>query len=128
MDEGMVGQTDNFKEQLFVRVKICKKCVPKWFLCYLCSRNQKQEAMEVVSTREFRSNQKKYFGLANKGEDIILKSRDWGSFRLVPISQNDIVTNKPDLTERICQALQEVKLMREGKIKELSMEELLNEL
>ena len=30
----MVGQTDNFKEQLFVRVKICKKCVPKWFLCY----------------------------------------------------------------------------------------------
>ncbi len=29
-----------------------------------------------------------------------------------------------DLTERICQALREVKLMREGKIKELSMDEL----
>lgn len=84
--------------------------------------------MEVVSTREFRANQKKYFGLANKGEDVILKSRDYGSFRLIPVSPNDIVTNKPDLTERICQALQEVKLMREGKINELSMDELLDEL
>ena len=49
--------------------------------------------MEVVSTREFRANQKKYFGMASKGEDVILKSRNWGSFRLIPISQNDIVTN-----------------------------------
>lgn len=84
--------------------------------------------MEVVSAREFRASQRKYFGMAHDGEDVILKSRDWGSFRLVPISQNDIVTNKPDLTERICQALREVKLMQEGKIKELSMDELLDEL
>lgn len=82
--------------------------------------------MEVVSTREFRANQRKYFGLAHNGVDVILKSRNWGSFRLIPVSQSDIVTNKPDLTERICQALREVKLMREGKIKELSMDELLS--
>lgn len=30
-----------------------------------------------------------------------------------------------DLTKKICQALQEVKLMREGKIKEPSMDEIL---
>lgn len=84
--------------------------------------------MEVISTREFRANQKKYFDMASKGEDIVLKSRNYGSFRLIPVSQNDIVANKPDLTKRICQALKEVKLMREGKIKELSMDELLNEL
>ncbi len=84
--------------------------------------------MEVVSTREFRANQRKYFGLAHNGVDVILKSRNWGSFRLIPVSQSDIVTNKPDLTERICQALREVKLMQEGKIKELSMDELLDEL
>lgn len=82
--------------------------------------------MEVVSTREFRSNQRKYFGMAKGGEDVILKSRDMGSFRLVPVSPNDIVTNKPDITERIFQALREVKLMREGKIKELSMDEFLS--
>ena len=84
--------------------------------------------MEVVSTREFRANQKKYLGMAYNGEDVILKSRNWGCFRLIPITQNDKVTNKPDLTERICQALREVKLMREGKINELSMDKLLDEL
>lgn len=82
--------------------------------------------MEIVSTREFRANQRKYFGMARGGEDVILKSRDMGSFRLIPVSSNDIVANKPDFTERIDQTLREVKLMREGKIKELSMEELLS--
>ena len=57
--------------------------------------------MEVVSTREFRANQKKYFGMASKGEDVILKSRNWGSFRLIPISQNDIVTNKPQTSQSV---------------------------
>ena len=33
-----------------------------------------------------------------------------------------------DHTDRICQALREVKMMKEGKIKETSMEEFLNEL
>ena len=33
-----------------------------------------------------------------------------------------------DHTERICQALREVKMMKEGKIKETSMEEFLNDL
>ena len=109
-------------------LKFVKNVYQIGFFIIFAAEFQKQETMEVVSTREFRANQKKYFGMANKGEDIILKSRNWGSFRLVPISQNDIVTNKPDLTERICQAIREVKLMREGKIKELSMDELLDEL
>lgn len=33
-----------------------------------------------------------------------------------------------DLTGSICQALREVKMMKEGKIKELSMDDLLDEL
>lgn len=109
-------------------LKFVKNVYQIGFFIIFAAEFQKQETMEVVSTREFRANQKKYFGMAIKGEDVILKSRNWGSFRLIPISQNDIVTNKPDLTERICQAIREVKLMREGKIKELSMDELLDEL
>ena len=31
--------------------------------------------MEVVSAREFRANQSKYFGAARDGEDVIVKSR-----------------------------------------------------
>ncbi len=33
-----------------------------------------------------------------------------------------------DITEGICQGLREVKMMKEGKLKELSMDDLLNEL
>jgi antitoxin (DNA-binding transcriptional repressor) of toxin-antitoxin stability system len=84
--------------------------------------------MEIISAREFRANQSKYLGMASRGEEVILKSRGLGSFRLTPVTQQDMVTNKEDLTKRIGMALQEVKLMREGKIKEPSMDELLNEL
>lgn len=38
--------------------------------------------MLVISTREFRANQSKYLGMAADGEDIVLKSRGWGSLRL----------------------------------------------
>ena len=92
---------------------------------YLCI---KRTIMEIITAREFRANQTKYLGKAIKGEDIVLKSRGLGSFRLVPITSNDSVAHKPDLTERIAMALREVKLMREGKLKDLSMLELLDEL
>lgn len=124
----MVGQADNLNNSFLCALKFVKNVYQVGFFIIFAAEFQKQETMEVVSTREFRANQKKYFGMASKGEDVILKSRNWGSFRLIPISKNDIVTNKPDLTERICQAIREVKLMREGKIKELSMDELLDEL
>ena len=81
--------------------------------------------MEIVSTREFRANQRKYLGMAHGGEDVIVKSRSMGSFRLVPA---DVLTNKTDLTGKICQALREVKMMREGKLKAKTIDELLDEL
>lgn len=84
--------------------------------------------MEIVSTREFRANQRKYLGMAHGGEDVIVKSRSMGSFRLVPVSSADVLTNKTDLTGKICQALREVKMMREGKLKAKTIDDLLDEL
>lgn len=85
--------------------------------------------MEIITAREFRANQTKYFGKARQGEDVILKSRGLGSFRLIPIAtEEDNTTYKPDLTNRISMALREVQLMKEGKLKSLSMNELLDEL
>lgn len=106
-------------------VKNCKNGYRSSIFIYLC---KKIKAMEVITAREFRANQSKYLGLANNGEDVILKSRGLGSFRLTPVTSQDMVTNKPALEERLRMALQEVKLMREGKIKELSMDTLLDEL
>lgn len=88
----------------------------------------KLKDMEIVSAREFRASQRKFLTLASNGEDLILKARGLGSFRITPVTSKDCVTNKADLAERLRMALQEVKLMREGKIKELSMNDLLDEL
>ena len=47
--------------------------------------------MTIVSARDFRANQGKYFSMANSGEHVILKSRE-GSFRLVPVMPSDSVS------------------------------------
>lgn len=84
--------------------------------------------MEVISAREFRTNQTKYLGMVKEGKEVILKSRGLGSFRITPITAQDVVTNELDLIARLRLALQEVKLMQEGKIETLSMKKLLDEL
>ena len=45
-----------------------------------------------------------------------------GNFKIVPISEED------SLTDRISRGLEQVKLIREGKAKGYSVDELLNEL
>lgn len=85
--------------------------------------------MEVISAREFRTNQTKYLGMVKEGKEVILKSRGLGSFRITPLTAQDVVTNELDLIiERLRLALQEVKLMQKGKIETLSMTKLLDEL
>ena len=60
------------------------------FLCqsnnyyYLCIDNQNPTDMTIVSTRDFRANQSKFLGMALRGEDVILRSRQ-GSVRLTPV-------------------------------------------
>ena len=46
-----------------------------------------KDSMLVISMREFRANQGKYLGLVRSGEEIILKSRENGSFALTPITE-----------------------------------------
>lgn len=77
--------------------------------------------MQVVSAREFRANQGKYLIKANAGQSLLLTSR-YGSFKIVPISEED------NLTTRICKGLQQVKLIEEGKLPNRTIEDLLDEL
>ena len=58
---------------------------------------------------------------------MVVKSRA-GSFRIVPISEDDIVINKRDLTEELCGALMEAKESIEGKRKLNTLDNLINEL
>jgi antitoxin (DNA-binding transcriptional repressor) of toxin-antitoxin stability system len=47
--------------------------------------------MIVISMREFRANQGKYLDMVKNGTELILKSRESGSFALTPITENHTV-------------------------------------
>jgi antitoxin (DNA-binding transcriptional repressor) of toxin-antitoxin stability system len=88
----------------------------------------KLKVMIVISTRDFRTNQTKFLDMANNGEDIVLKSRGNGSFKLVPVAVENTVAVKRDLMEELKEALQQVKDHMDGKIELKSAESLIDEL
>ena len=53
--------------------------------------------MIVISTRDFRANQTKFLDMVNNGEDIVLKSREKGSFKLVPAKVVFFIIDKRDI-------------------------------
>ena len=83
--------------------------------------------MVVVTGRDYRANLAKYYGLAQKGEDVVVKAR-YGSWKVVPITEEDVVVNKRDLRKELRNALTEVKEQMEGKKNLMTWEDLLNEL
>lgn len=77
--------------------------------------------MQVVTAREFRANQTRVLKAARDGQSVMLTSRV-GNFKITPISEEDT------LTERICRGLDQVKLIREGKMKGYTIDEVLDAL
>ena len=65
------------------------------------------EKMTVISIRDFRSNQGKYLGLAASGESVILTSRA-GSFKIVPVSEDDSLISKKEFFARVDQARKDI--------------------
>lgn len=84
--------------------------------------------MIVISTRDFRANQTKFLDLAKNGEDVILKSRSSGSFKLIPVEDENAAGKKRDITDDIVAALRQVRDHLDGKIKLKSAESLIDEL
>lgn len=77
--------------------------------------------MVIVSARDFRANQSSVLDKAKNGESVLLTSRK-GMFKIVPVTEEDI------LTQRTREGLQQVQLIREGKLPAKSAREFLNEL
>ena len=69
--------------------------------------------MLVISSREFRANTGRYLDMVAKGMDVILKSRDWGSFRLTPVKESDIVMSEKEFYEKLDRSIMQAK---EGKV------------
>ena len=68
--------------------------------------------MVVISSRDFRSNQSKYLGMAARGQGVVLTTRNLGSFKIVPVNEDDTIMTKDELYQKIDRGIQEIK---EGK-------------
>ena len=78
--------------------------------------------MLVISSREFRQNQKEYFERADKGEHIIVQRGKNKSYALTPVSEDDMYFNT-EMLKKIKQSILEVKkgqTQRFSTIKEIS--------
>lgn len=87
--------------------------------------------MVVVSSREFRANQRKYFDLALTN-DVVITSKSHGSYRLVPVKERDILIDQATLDARIRRGIEEYELekghrMEEGESVEGFLSRMINE-
>lgn len=64
--------------------------------------------MITISAREFRESQGKYLKEALNGADLILSTRDLGSFRITPITEKDRVYNEDELNQMIQSAIDDL--------------------
>lgn len=68
---------------------------------------KEKSIMMIVTARYFRGEQGKILARAARGEDVVITSRDHGSFRIVPITDCDRVYNDDELTQMVQSALEE---------------------
>ena len=87
--------------------------------------------MVVVSSREFRANQRKYFDLALTN-DVVITSRSHGSYRLVPVRESDTLIDQTTLEAKIRRGIEEyeqgkVHKMEEGESVDGFLSRMINE-
>lgn len=56
--------------------------------------------MLIVSSREFRDNQKKYFDSVDNGEQVIVQRGKDRSYKLVPVTNSDICMTEEEFYEK----------------------------
>jgi hypothetical protein len=50
--------------------------------------------MKIVTSREFRDNQKKYFDMVDKNEQVVVKRKN-RAYKLVPVTDDDMLIDIP---------------------------------
>ena len=66
--------------------------------------------MTVVSTTDFRANMTKFFALADRGEHVVVRSRQ-GSYSLKPVNTETkkAAKSRRNVTEEVCRAMKDWK-------------------
>jgi PHD/YefM family antitoxin component YafN of YafNO toxin-antitoxin module len=71
--------------------------------------------MLIISSREFRQNQKEYFEKADQGEQIIVQRGKKKSYALTPVGEEDLYFNEAML-KRIKESLSQIESGQTTKI------------
>lgn len=80
--------------------------------------------MIIISSREFRQNQRMYFDKVDNGEQIVVQRGKDKSYALTAISEEDKYFNK----EMLKKIQKSVKQIKEGKYSEINSAEEIKEL
>lgn len=75
--------------------------------------------MLVISSREFRDNQKKYFEKADEGEQVIVQRGKNNAYALTPVTDDDWYFN-PAMIKRLKESIQQAE---EGNVIKVSGKE-----
>ena len=54
----------------------------------------KVRTMKIVTSREFRDNQKKFFDMVDNNEQVVVKRKN-RAYKLVPVSEDDMLVDIP---------------------------------
>ena len=99
--------------QLHSRIKmvvsqVCIEIISLPLRCTKLVHIKEKSIMMIVTARDFRGEQGKILARAARGEDVVITSRDHGSFRIVPITEDDTLISKDKFFERLKRAEEEI--------------------
>lgn len=76
---------------------------------YHIESQQKHNKMFVISSSEFRQNQKHYFDRIDKGERIVIQRGKAKSYLLTPVKEDDLYFNA-EMLDRIKRSIEETQI------------------
>jgi len=76
--------------------------------------------MIVISSREFRANQKTYLDKIDEGAEILIQRGKHKSYNLVPVTEDDTLMSKEEFFDKIDLSLQQIS---EGKVTKVETKE-----
>lgn len=81
--------------------------------------------MLVISSKEFRDNQKKYFDLVDQNQQVIVQRGKDKSYVLVPISEEDRFCLDPKVIAEVKEEIEDFKAGRVKKVDKKDLNQLL---
>jgi hypothetical protein len=61
--------------------------------------------MLIINSREFRQNQKVYFDLIDKNEQIIIQRGKNKAYKIVPVDENDRILSEEEFKKKIDESI-----------------------